>query len=386
MARATTLAFLAVPFLDEVEAGILPTSTPELGAELGVSGAVAFAVVIAATYSLTIFVEAPLFARADFARSPRQWLRWGLLGVAAACLSAVIAPSLPWLAASAAIFGTASGLVCGLAQGAYVGQALDQAERRLTRWTISAALGDIAGPALVMLVLAGGLTWRAAFMVAGAAALVLAVFLPRWRSPHCAAPIGQEPSDAPRAPLREALAIPGVLPWALATAACTFLDEIVLAYGALQVADRYGEGAAPRALVLGGLVLGAALGLLILERFVDRFQPRRLLAALAGVSALALVAWVLAPTPILAAVAATVLGMSAAGHYPLAQAQAYRAAPGRPGAVNAVLALLMPLEIVIPFALAGVMAASGAGMALLVLATQPLVILAVIVRARRPSG
>jgi hypothetical protein len=69
-------------------------------------------------------------------------------------------------------------------------------------------------------------------------------------------------------------------------------------------------------------------------------------------------------------------------HYPLAQAQCYRAAPERPGAVNAIAALLLPLEIVIPVALAAVAHVAGPDVALLALATQPLVILAVTIGSR----
>jgi MFS family permease len=395
LSRAALGAFLAVPFLDEAESGIFPTALPELEAELGIGGATAFAVVTAAIYLVVIAVEAPLFARADRARDPRRWLRVALCGVAASCLCAAWSPGLVGLAVSMGLFGPASGIVCGLAQGAYVGGALHEAERRMARWTLAGALGDIAGPGLVGAVLALGLGWRTAFVVAAGAALLLAAFMPAWpkagrdagldtSGATADADFGEaDPEDAPRAPLREALAIPGVWPWVLATAACTFLDEIVLAFAALQVSVRFGPGPEPRALVLGALVGASAIGLVGLERVVHRFDPRRLLVATAIGSALSLAASVLAPTPALAAAAAALLGLTGAAHYPLAQAQAYRAAPGRPGAVNAVAALLLPLEVAIPFGLAALAAAAGPDVALLALGAQPVVLLVVCFAARR---
>ena len=74
----------------------------------------------------------------------------------------------------------------------------------------------------------------------------------------------------------------------------------------------------------------------------------------------------------MAAVAMACVGASSAPLYPIAQAQAYRALPGRSGAVNAAASLFAPMSIALPYAL-GVLADEVALIAALaVLTAQPI--------------
>jgi fucose permease len=75
-------------------------------------------------------------------------------------------------------------------------------------------------------------------------------------------------------------------------------------------------------------------------------------------------------------------GAFAALQYPIAKAQAYRALPGRSGAVNAVLTLFGVIELPLPILIGVVADGFGLGVALAALAIQPLGLL-VLIASRR---
>src|SRR5262249_489249 len=81
----------------------------------------------------------------------------------------------------------------------------------------------------------------------------------------------------------------------------------------------------------------------------------------------ALGSFVMAPSAWMAAL----LGATSAGHYPIAKAQAYRAAGENPGAMNALLALFSSFDVAAPVLLTLLAARAGTGWALLALAAQP---------------
>jgi MFS family permease len=186
-----------------------------------------------------------------------------------------------------------------------------------------------------------------------------------------------------------ALADRRLLVWIAGALLCSLLDEIFVAFAALHIAERFGADPTARPLVLGAFLAGGAAGLVAQERLLARMAPRRLLAAIAAVCASAYLAWIAAPSLAVSAALAAVVGLTCAGQHPLAMAQAYRAAPGRAGAIKALQSLLTPLEVVLPLALAALAQSVGVTAVLLTLAAQPLGLLAIAVLApadRAPDG
>lgn len=362
---------------------MFPASSPELASAFDVSGATAAAVALAAPLVLGTLIEPPLFLIADRSPDRRPWVRAGLLAMAASCVLAALAPNLLVLIAALALLGPSTGLACGVAEAALVELEPDGAEKRLTRWTLFGVIGDVAAPAALAVAVAVGADWRGALLgvaAATAAAALLVPALPR----TVAAPVPSG-TDAPRwrAELAAALRDRRLLAWTAGTFLCTFMDEIFAAFAALHIAERFDADPQARALVLGAFLAGGAGGLLVQERVVAAVSPRRLLAWLAAACATAYLAWIAAPSLAISAALAAVVGLTCAGQYPLALAQAYRAAPGRPGAVNAVSALLTPVEVVLPLGLAALGGWLGVTAVLLVLAVQPLGLLALALLAPR---
>ncbi len=375
------MALLAVPLLDELTTGIFPASSPELASAFDVSGATAAAIALAGPLVLATVVEPPLFLLADRSPDRRPWVRAGLLAMAASCALAALAPNLLVLAAALALLGPSTGLACGVAEAGLVEMEPGRAEQRLTRWTLLGVVGDVAAPAMLAAAVAVGADWRGALLAVAAATAAAALVVP----PLPRRAIGAAPgAEAPwLSVLAAALRDRRLLAWTGGMFLCTLMDEIFAAFAALHIAGRFGAEPSARALVLGAFMAGGAGGLLVQERVLAAVSPRRLLAALAATCATAYLAWIAAPSLALSAILAAVVGLTCAGQYPLAQAQAYRAAPGRGGAVNALSALLTPIEVVLPLGLAAMAGSLGVTAVLLVLAVQPLGLLALALLAPR---
>lgn len=332
-----------------------------------------------AGYALWIFavplliaalIEAPIAFVSDRLRRERL-LRVGLVVLAAALALAALAER-PWLLSMAlAVAGAASGVACSSAQGALVAASNGRADRAMSRWATFAAAGDSLAPLVVGAVLWAGGSYRGALLVVAAAILAQALL---GRPPAAAAP-AVAADDEPREPLRAALGRPRLWALLLAGAACTLLDEIVIALAALRMTRDLGASQALTAASLTAASLGELAGAAALDAVLNRLSGRALLVWSAAASAAALGLLVAAPSPWLACGALLLLGVAAAPQYPLLKAAAYDVVPGRPGLVNAAAQLFVVLEIGLPLAIGVLAARAGLAVALAALAAQPVAVL-----------
>lgn len=313
--------------------------------------------------------------------------------------------------AAMVLAGPASGVACAFAQARLAGierrAGIDKAaERAASRWALSGALGDVAAPALLVVV---GSWWRAGYFVGAAIAVVLALLvLAKGRD----AEGGRDPGDtdgdtdaetdastddgiqahahadaaaeadaqgdapAPRFTLRELLAARRVLLAALAATACTFLDEIVLGVGALYLDDRFALAASPRSLVLGLWTVAALAGTAALTVAIERASTPRLLVISGSACGLALAAALCVDSPSVATALLVVAAFFSSWHWPLCQALALRAAGERPLLAGAAAALWQPLELAAPFAIAAAAGTLGTSAAMAILLMQPVAVVA----------
>jgi fucose permease len=127
-----------------------------------------------------------------------------------------------------------------------------------------------------------------------------------------------------------------------------------------------------RTSALSAEIAGAVVGLAAGEALLRRVAPLRLLLASALGCAVSWFAFLSVQSAAAASMWLFATGGLAALQYPIAKAQAYRALPGRSGAVNAVLTLFGVIELPLPI-LIGVLADHlGLGIALATLAAQPI--------------
>jgi MFS family permease len=311
----------------------------------------------------------------------------GLIVLAAALLGCGLAEGSVGLALGLAVAGTASGVACSVAQAELVGGP-GGAERAMMRWALFSEIGDALTPPLTALVLLGGGSYRGVFLVAASVALGHGVLLVRsGRRPAVAAsdaPASDTADgDATEVPLLQAwragLGNRQLWTWLLAAALCTFLDELVIALGALHAERDLGASPAASVACVTGAALGAAAGAAVVDRLLVSVPSGRVLVGSALATLAALAGLVLAPSVAALAVALALLGAAAAPQYALLQARAYAAVPGRPGVVNAFAQLFVVIDIGAPLALGALADRAGLSAALTVLAIQPLGVLGVLV-------
>ena len=279
--------------------------------------------------------------------------------------------------------GPASGVACAFAQASLAqierrAGSEKAAERAATRWSLSGALGDVAAPALLVLV---GARWRAGYLVgAGITALLAVLVLARGGSAGATDADDRGEVDGETPPphftLRELLTARRVLLAALAATACTFLDEIVLGVGALYLDDRFALAASQRSLVLGAWTAAALAGTAALTVAVERASTPRLLVISGGACGLALAGALCVNSPGTAAALLIIAAFFSSWHWPLCQSLALRAAGERPLLAGAASALWQPLELAAPFVIATAAGTLGADTAMTMLLVQPVVAMA----------
>ena len=389
LGRSGRLAFLlvGVDFLDELASGIPFVAAPEIKSDFDVSYGRAAGWLLTAMGALGVILEPPLFVLAD--RHPRRWFVCGGLAVlGVSCLLAAVAPVYGTLVVALLVFGPASGCGVTLSQATLMDAHPDAREKWMVRWTLAGSLGDLATPAFVAGMAWIGAGWRGAFAALGFLLFGYAALL--WRRPFPEPLASRDPAEArPRAlldPLRRGLARRSLRVWAVATILCSLLDEILVAFGSLYLRDVVGFGIEARATVVTALMVGAVLGLLVLERLLARFDARAVLAASGVLSALALSGWLFAETLWASAAGFFATGFFAAAHYPVAQAQAYRALPEGSGSVDALLTAGGALMLPVPILLGVVADTVGLREALALLLLQPVAVLWAALLARRRAG
>jgi fucose permease len=201
----------------------------------------------------------------------------------------------------------------------------------------------------------------------------------------------EDPEDA-HEPLRAVLSRGAVtvplLVWLFGASLCHLLDEIAAALAALRIERDLGATEAVAGASLTAFSVGGFVASLFLERAIERFNWRAVLAASAIASIAAVLLFIAAPSPAWSWPALVLLGISVAPHYGIAKARAYEAVPGRPGLVNAAAQLFVVLELATPFGIGVLADRYGLGVAFACLVLQPLglVALAAFYRRKSPSS
>jgi fucose permease len=174
--------------------------------------------------------------------------------------------------------------------------------------------------------------------------------------------------------------------WLIGVALCSLLDEIVALLIGMRI-DAAGGDTAVVARALFAFTAGGVAGLLLLDRLLKRLAALRLLALSCLGCALVTSALLCTDSLVWVAPLLFLVGIFTAAHYPLAQAQAYAALPGRSTLVAAAGQPLLLLDLTFPLGIGWL--ADGFGLTLALSATllQPLgLLLIVAVATRRPKG
>jgi len=378
--RLSSVAFVltGIDFFDELASGLPSAGAPELTLALGASVAALTLAVFTVPQLFGLLVDPPLLLWAE-RRGRARMIALGIAGMGASLIGAGLARSAVEFALFFALYFPASGLACGFGEASLMDLDPARREERMAAWALSGTLGDLFAP----LSIAGAVflfgSYRAAWLGIGLGLFGIAAFVARAKlpDPHVDA------HDEATGTLRSAFRNQALLLWVAGAALCGLLDETFTALVALLLAERFaGEPfAVPIALTV--CTAGGLIGLVALPRLLARFSPHRLLALSCVGTVLTMGGLLRAGSVLSACCWMMMLGVLVAFQYPLAQAQAYRAAGPRSGLVAVLAAPLSVFELVSPITLGLLAERFGLVVALSCVLAQPLGLLAVLVLARR---
>jgi MFS transporter, FSR family, fosmidomycin resistance protein len=337
-------------------------------------------------------LELPLGILADDARRRRRVVLGGGILFVLALLAVAAARSFAVLLCAFVAFYPFSGAYVSLTQAELMDAWPDRQARLMARWDLAGAIGAVAGPLLLMAVLAFGGGWRDGYLVlAGFAAVTWVGTCLREPLPAAAVPVGDGEGDLGSAGawVREVIAAVrdwGTVRWLVLLQVADLLVDALTGFLALYLVDVAHVTPVVAALAIA-VRLGAGLGgdtalVLVLERVGDV----AVLRGSAVAAALLYPAFLLVPGIAAKLVILAALSAATAPWYPLLQARLYGRLPGRSSVAVTLSTAAGMAGGLGPLAVGLVAQRFGLVWALAGLAIVPVVVLAGCARAKSSNG
>lgn len=349
--RLLRATLFCLPLIDELVSSIPVLTLPLAREELHISYAQVGLIFTIADLT-GLLVNPVLNATSDHWSKPRL-VMGGMLGLALGFALAGSSTTFAWLLLAFVVMGATNGAVVGLGGAILIDQAPAAAQATTTRWVLLATIGDLLGPLLVAGTVALQGSWR--LLMGGGALIWLAVALllsaQRFTTLQTKTTIDEEEQPLWRAisnNLRTGLRTPHLMRWLLLATLPSLMDEMFLGFAGLFLTDKLGVTPQIVSLALIAPTIGGLLGLAWLARWGKRLAPRHILSIVALLTFTGLLGFITAIHAWIALLALFIMGVGVAPWFPLAQAQAYTALPGRSGTVGALQALFAPIEIGAP--------------------------------------
>jgi MFS transporter, FSR family, fosmidomycin resistance protein len=394
-ALAGLLAALAVEFADELVDGTKSAAIPLIKHDL-VLTYFEVGLLTAVPLLLGSLIELPVGVLSGTGRRRRRFVLAGGLVFIASVLAAGLAGSFPVLLAALVIFFPASGAFVSLTQSALMDASPDRRAQHMARWTLAGAIGSVTGPLLVAAVVAAGGSWRLAFALVAACAVVSWLGVARTGraadSPAAGNDAGEGEGEGAGEGaggwpgLRPALRITaeaGAVRWLLLLETSDLLLDVFTGFLALYlVASVHASPLVAATGVAVRLAAGLA-GYAVLTPVLERFSPLRVLRASVLVSGALFPVFLLVPglAPKLIALAA--LSIATAPWYPVLMAGLYASLPGRSGLAVSLSSAASLAGAAGPLVVGLLAQQAGLTWAMAVLCAVPVAMLAA---PRRPPG
>jgi MFS transporter, FSR family, fosmidomycin resistance protein len=353
LAGASVLvAALAVEFVDELADGTKGAAFPLIRHDLALSYG-QIGLLASVPLLLGSLLELPLGVLAGHGRRQRIAVLAGGVVFIASLAAAAAAHSYAALLVAFVAFFPAAGAFVSLTQSGLMDADPARQERHMARWNLAGSAGAVAGPFLLIAVLATGGSWRTAYLVlAGCAVLAwLGVIRsgPRPPAPPAAGSAGEtertggtdrtrgteRSGDTERAGaarrVRAALQQHGVVRWLVLLQVSDLLLDVLTGFLAIYLVDVVHATPAEAALGVGVRLVAGLAGDITLVRVLERTTGLRVLTASAAAAAVLYPAFLLVPGlwPKLAVLAG--LSIATAPWYPVLQAGLYGSLPGQSG-------------------------------------------------------
>jgi MFS transporter, FSR family, fosmidomycin resistance protein len=325
-------AALAVELVDELVDGTKSAALPLIRQGLGLSYA-QIGLLASVPLLLGSLLELPLGVMAGQGRRRRLAVLAGGAVFILTLVAAAAARSFVGLLAAFVIFFPASGAFVSLTQSGLMDADPGRREQHMARWELAGSAGSVAGPFVLIAVLAAGGGWRSAFGVLAAAAA--AAWLGVARHPPQPAPDDAHPArPGAVAAVRQVLAAlrrPGVARCLVLLQVCDLLLDVLTGFVAVYLVAVV--HATPEQAALGVAIrLGAGLaGDSAVVWALRRARGLTLLRASAGAAAMLYPAFLLVPGIGLKLLLLGGLSAATAPWYPLLQARLYDSLPDSSG-------------------------------------------------------
>ena len=372
---------LSMGLLDEIVAGFPVVGLPLLRDHFHLNYAQSGLLFTIGAFSGLIFD--PIINLLSDRGSKRWWILWGLVCCAATYVFTGLAPNYPLLLLAFIFMAPASEAAIGLSQAALVDIYPGKSSWVMARWVLLGGIGDVLAPFVIAGIAFLHFGWTALCILAATLWIIPALIIELQPFPHTQTNHEDDWNEEQNvssigliAGFRVALRNPELLRWAALTVVPTMVDEMFLAFVALYLHDILHASEATIGLIVGIHMVGALLGLFILDRFLlHRFKARHLLIYLSLVVLIAMIVFLTIHQLWVATLSLFIIGMFAANWYPLAKGEAYSTLPGRTGTVRAVVSLFNILDVVLP-GLVGIVAGRfGILAGISVLGTAPILML-----------
>ena len=335
LAGASVLAAaLAVELVDELVGGTQGAAMPLIRHALALSYG-QIGLLASVPLLLGSLLELPIGVLAGHGRRQRIAVLAGGLVFIASLAGAAAAGSFAALLVAFVAFFPASGAFVGLTQSGLMDADPARQEQHMARWNLAGSAGAVAGPFLLIAVLAAGGSWRTAYLVLAACSVLAWLGVAGGGPRPLAPPRPAADDDADRAGavrrVQAALQQPGVIRWLVLLQLSDLLLDVLTGFLAIYLVDVVHATPAEAALGVGVRLVAGLAGDITLVRVLERTAGLRVLTASAAAAAVLYPGFLLVPGfwPKLAILAA--LSIATAPWYPVLQASLYGSLPGRSG-------------------------------------------------------
>ena len=392
---AVLAAALAVELVDELAGGVKSAALPLIRRDLDLSYG-QIGLLESAPLLLGSIMELPLGILAGHGRRRRRAVLLGGVMFILTLIGAAAARSFAGLLVAFVLFFPASGAFVSLTQSGLMDADPGRREQHMARWELAGSAGSLAGPVLVIAVLAAGGGWRSAYLALAAAAA--AAWLGVARNPPvpvAADGPGADPAAGTAAVRRApptspspftALRQPGVVRWLVLLQVSDLLLDVFTGFLALYLVAVV--HATPEQAALGVAIrLGAGLaGNAALIRALNHVSGLVLLRASAAATAVVFPAFLLAGGLVPKLLLLGCLSVVTAPWYPVLQAELYGSLPDDSGIVVSLSSAAGLLGGAVPLVVGLLAQRFGLAWALACLAVAPPLLLAGLRRSRGRAG
>jgi MFS transporter, FSR family, fosmidomycin resistance protein len=337
---AVLAAALAVELIDELVDGTKGAALPLMRHDLGLSYT-QLGLLVSVPVLIGSIAELPMGLLAGHGRRQRIAVLAGGGLFAAALAATALSSSFAGLLIAFTVFFPASGAFVGLTQSGLMAAGGDRQEQLMARWNLAGSAGAVAGPLLLIAVLAAGGSWRVAYLLLAAAALAAWAILARSGRALIAAP-PESPGEPDgtggatgwSAGLREAgkaLRRGEVARLLVLIEVSDYLLDVLTSFLAVYLVDVVHATAGQAALGVTVRLIAGLAGDLALVLVLERASGRAVLRAGSAAALLLYPAFLLVPGCWAKLAVLAVLSVVTAPLYPVLQARLYAALPGRSG-------------------------------------------------------